>query len=418
MVAQAHKAALEDFSTAIQNTQSELDMALLVYSGKGPFVPFTPPRSVEEQLASKGYRCWGLPNINLLAPISINMWKTWAHLTDAELKILRNNVVHGTGTMKEAQNIPHNFPLALFDHQKCNLPTVRILTKQNLQTGFGRDPKHSASLWNCERPYLRCPCKSDATVGCKGNVMWFDHAVYYMIKHLGIFFQDDLFPTLPSKFAAFLVWMTEAARVAVRHQVVFAFTRQYMCEAALEFTKDPEAKLLATHPHGQGIRNVIRLIKPTGYSISTPSKPTSQAVTGRRVPRINCNVEPAVGTESQPGAGRGGRMHAARSGRGNCNKKYRPTRPQAANPNEAFVFIGRNGKRSPATLGNEGYNTQTPSPNYNRSLQLVPSPNQITPTQQSPGASSKILTANTRSTPRVMRSAKRARALDWDNIQL
>lgn len=190
-------------------------MALLISSGKGPFVPITPSRSVEEQLASKRYRCWGLPNINLLAPISSNMWKTWDHFSDGEIKILRNNTIHGTSMLKEAQNIPHNFPLALFDDKKWSLPPMRILTKQHLQTGFGRDSKHTASLWNCNRPYLRCSCKYDVAVGCKGDVMSFDHAVYYMINHLGIFFQDDLFPTLPAKFTTFLIWMIDAALLSL-----------------------------------------------------------------------------------------------------------------------------------------------------------------------------------------------------------
>lgn len=92
-----------------------------------------------------------------------------------------------------------------------------------------------------------------------------------MINHLGAFFRDDLFPTLSAKFTAFLVWMTEAARIAVRHQVMFAHTRDLMCEAALEFASDPEAKLLSKYPDGQGIRNIIRLIKPAGYSAANPS---------------------------------------------------------------------------------------------------------------------------------------------------
>lgn len=171
MVAQAHKAVLEDFSTAIQNTQTELDMLVLISSGKGPSVPFIPTRAIEEQVAFKGYRCRGLPNINLLAPITINMWKTWSHLTDGEMETLRNNATYGTGVLKEAQLIPHNFPLALFDHQKCPLPTVRVHTKQHLQTGYGRDAKYTSALWNCQWPYLRCSCKHDLAVGFRGEVM-------------------------------------------------------------------------------------------------------------------------------------------------------------------------------------------------------------------------------------------------------
>lgn len=55
IVAPAHKAALEDFSMTIQNTQTEVDMALLISSGKRRAVPFVPSRSIGEQVALKGY---------------------------------------------------------------------------------------------------------------------------------------------------------------------------------------------------------------------------------------------------------------------------------------------------------------------------------------------------------------------------
>lgn len=417
LVAPAHKAALEDFSTAIQNTQTELDMSLLISSGKGPSVPFVPTRAIEEQLAFKGYRCWGLPNINLLAPISINMWKTWSHLTDGEMETLRNNAIYGTGVLKEAQLIPHNFPLALFDHQKCPLPTVRVHTKQHLQTGYGRDSKYTSALWNCQRPYLRCSCKHDAAVGCRGEVMWFDHAVFYMINHLGVFFQNDLFPTLPSKFAAFLVWMTEAARVAVRHQVMFAHTRELMCEAALEFAADPEAKLLAKYPDGQGIRNITRLIKPAGFSAANPSTPGAQNVAGKRSHRINCNVEPAASSEFHGSGGRRGTPSGTRGGRGGYNKRFRSNRTAPTN-NEAFVYIGSNGKRSPATPRHELTASATPSPSNNRSITLHSSPNHVIVPRQSPSSITTSQTNTTHPTLRTARASMRGRALDWDNVKL
>jgi hypothetical protein len=37
---------------------------------------------VEEQLVNKGYRVWALGNINLLAPISIPMWKLWGNMSN------------------------------------------------------------------------------------------------------------------------------------------------------------------------------------------------------------------------------------------------------------------------------------------------------------------------------------------------
>lgn len=249
--------------------------------------------------------------------------------------------------------------------------------------------------------------------------MWFDHAVFYMINHLGVFFGDDLFPTLPAKFAAFLVWMTEAARIAVRHQVMFTHTRELMCEAALEFASDPEAKLLSKYPDGQGIRNIIRLIKPAGYSAANASTPGAQNIAGKRTHRINCNVEPDGNLESRTSSGRRGTPTGARGGRGGYNKRFRPNQTASNNnKNDAFVYIGPNGKRSPATPRQDFTTGSLPSPNFNRSITIHASPSHATTPRESPASASASPSASARPAPRVVRAAMRGRALDWDNIRL
>jgi hypothetical protein len=85
-VASAEIAALEDMSSSICTSQNDLDTAALVASGKGPVVPLTPSRSVEFLVAQKGNRCWTLSNINLLAPITTPMWKTWTNMTSSEVE--------------------------------------------------------------------------------------------------------------------------------------------------------------------------------------------------------------------------------------------------------------------------------------------------------------------------------------------
>lgn len=228
----AAKAALEDLVETIQSSQAEKDLALLLASGKGPVAPFTSARTVEAQVAGKVHRCWGLPNINLLAPISVPMWRTWGNMRAAEVESLRANVVHGTGILQEGQPIPGAFPLVMFDHQKCSSPKVRILTKQALNSNFGRIDKFSSAIWNCQRPYFRCTCKPDASKGCKGDVMWFDQAVWFMVNNLHIFFDDD-YATLAAKFGAFIIWISDAARVAVRHQITFHFIRDFIRNSPL-----------------------------------------------------------------------------------------------------------------------------------------------------------------------------------------
>jgi hypothetical protein len=169
-------------------------------------VPFMPVRSVEYELSLVDNLCWNLSNINLMAPILIHMWRTWANLSLDEIERLKSNVIHNTRILKDAHDIPSTFSLAIFDHKKCPTTELKIHTKQDLQIGVGvRGLKYSSALWNIQRPYLRCIFSKDARTGCKGDIMWFDHAIWHMINHLDVFFVDTDFPTLASKFVAFFV---------------------------------------------------------------------------------------------------------------------------------------------------------------------------------------------------------------------
>ena len=141
-------AALEDLASSIMNSWEEKATALLVASGKGPVVPLTPVRTVEEMVSHKDHHCWGLRNINLLAPISIPMWKTWANVSTEEVEVLKTNAVYKTRILKDGVDIPNAFALSMFDHNKCQSTDMRIHTKQELKTTHGRDMKFSSTLWN------------------------------------------------------------------------------------------------------------------------------------------------------------------------------------------------------------------------------------------------------------------------------
>jgi hypothetical protein len=129
VIPQAQQVALEDLASSIQSSQADIDLALLVQSGKGLVVPFMPPRSVEYELAMVDNLCWNLPNINLLAPISTHMWRIWATLSMDEIECLKSNVIHNTGILKDTHHIPSSFSLALFDHKKCASTELKIHTK-------------------------------------------------------------------------------------------------------------------------------------------------------------------------------------------------------------------------------------------------------------------------------------------------
>lgn len=320
----AHKAAIEDLTECIQNSQAETERAALEASGKGPSIPFLPPRAVEEQLGNRNHRTWCLSNINFLAPISIPMWKTWAFISDDEVKACEGKALSYEGLLKEGVLIPNAFPLAMFDHHKCTTIAVQVLCKQDMLTVNPRHKKFSSSFWNIQRPYIRCCCEQNAASGCKGTMLWFDHAVWFMLNHLDRFF-DDAYPNLAAKFGAFIAWMSTAARVAVRYQITFMTLRRMMEDAALEATVNPTGKLLAKHYEAPGARQIEKYIKPASFSLEMAPSP-SPATTKRR--KLNMNVAPTDKHYVQPqmrDAPRSGYQHAqARRGRGGYNKNYRP----------------------------------------------------------------------------------------------
>jgi hypothetical protein len=82
----AQKVALEDLGECIQTTQFEQELASIDASGKGPAIPFLPPRTIEVRLNTRSHRTWCLNNINLLAPIPNSVWKVWANLSEGEIK--------------------------------------------------------------------------------------------------------------------------------------------------------------------------------------------------------------------------------------------------------------------------------------------------------------------------------------------
>lgn len=420
-IAPAHRAVLEDLASSIQLSQSEKDAAQLQASGRGPTVPFTPHRSVEDQVALKNHQCWKLPNINLLAPITVNMWKTWADISIEEMKVLESNAIHGAALLREAQDIPNGFSLALSDPQKCPTPDVKIHTKQNLQTGQMRIDKYSAALWNCQRPYLRCLCNFNAASGCRGDVMWFDHSAWYMLNHLNDFFPTDQgYPTLAAKFGAFIVWISDAARVAVKHQISFAYSRKMMIEASVQFAADPTAKLLALHKEAASARQIERLLKPASFTLANPGTPSPGPNGKRSWAKMNLNVTPDASpgaSRSAPRYGRGGHNGYAsrgtsRGGRGGYNRNYRP-QAQPANPNEAFVFLTPT-RRTAGDSRSDGQGGHTPE---SSPMTSAPSPSFSNVSSRSPHNTNNSATSS-RTTPRFDGKTMKARILDWDDMDV
>lgn len=324
-IAQEHKNAIQEFSDTIQATQTEKDLAVLEANRKGHAIPLVPSRTVEEQLGGKHHRMWCLRNINLLAPISTQMYKAYANLTDVEVTACEKRALTCMGTFgTKPQELVNAFPIALYDHHKCTSLRVNVHAKKDLLTCNPREEKYSSAVWNCGRPYIRCACDEKGTNGsCTGTMLWFDHSVWYMLNNLHIFFPPQTYPSLVSRFAAFLTWMKDAARLAVQTQITFNEIRRLMVQAAIEFSQNPKARLLAEHKDAVGARKIERFFKPAAFSFEIPDSPIPQPYKKRKYGTPGTDEIDSGRQKNQRPNSRGGRNGGRGSGRGSFNKNYR-----------------------------------------------------------------------------------------------
>ena len=125
----AHKAAIKDYVDSIQSSQMELELASSDTSGRGPAIPFLPPRTMEVWLNSRSHRTWCLNNINLLAPIPPSVWKVWSNLFDADMKAYEDKAIQSSSPLIQGHIIPSAFPLVLYDHNKYRTSSVLVHAK-------------------------------------------------------------------------------------------------------------------------------------------------------------------------------------------------------------------------------------------------------------------------------------------------
>ena len=320
-ISEAHKAALEDLTESISALQSQTEQANLSRSSDGLAIPFIPPRAVEDLVTQKHHQVWTIGNLNLMAPITLSMWRVWANLSVEEIQACEAAAQNNTTFISGIHKLLHPFSLSLYRFGKCATEEVQILTKLDIPTAKDRKDLHVKEMWNCKRPYMRCKCNIDATNGCSGDILWWNHACRYMINHLERFFDDDNYPTLNAKLAAFMVWMARVGRQAIKSHIVFMYQRKWMTEAAIQFAAFPNAKLLDKYPDALGFRKIECLLKPASFSIANPETP-SQAPAKHQ--RLNLNTPPSNHQPSKHSGGyprgRGGRFQVVgrrgRRGRG------------------------------------------------------------------------------------------------------
>jgi hypothetical protein len=316
-IPEEEKESIIQYCAEIEACQAAADLDKLEASGMGPSVPWLPPRQLELRLGGLENRMWMHPNINHLAPITVEMWKCWASLSEQELSTAIAHAENNEQPLKNGCKLTAAFPISAYDPKKCPITEgVHVRTRQDLPLGLQRDKKHRQNWWNVNRPFIRCGCPLNGPKdACTGKMIWFDHAVWCMIHNLDIFFPAK--GHLCSKYAALVGWLETAAREAVKASVTFAHIRSLMVEGALEYATNPKGKLLAKYGDGIGIRKIERMIRPSsnagiGHTTSLSFK--------RSLPDLNYDSGALQNKKTHyPGRGRGfahNRSNNQNSGRG------------------------------------------------------------------------------------------------------
>jgi hypothetical protein len=89
---------------------------------------------------------WAAGNTNLMAPITIQMWWTWAGLTDVDIENFKKQVLNNVGVLRASIDLLPAFSLNMFEHSKCTTIEVKLHTKQDLPTGCNRKDPHLSNF--------------------------------------------------------------------------------------------------------------------------------------------------------------------------------------------------------------------------------------------------------------------------------
>ena len=115
-----------------------------------------------------------------------------------------------------------------------------------------------------------------------------------------------------------MLWLSGAARIAVKAAIMFQFGREQMIRAAVQIAENPGQKLFVDLNDAPIASKIEQLLKGPKFSLSHPASP-SQAPSPYKKQRLNLNASPAFGGSPNPGRGRtfpGGRGSHTETGRG------------------------------------------------------------------------------------------------------
>lgn len=223
-----------------------------------PFIPLNPPCFIEWESSRVDYCMWRIPNINNLAPISIDMWRSWASLSTNDIKLCQANALRGFSWIETSPPITTCWPMTVFGAPKYK---CHVAAGAKIRGNFVTDTsqiahQHKTKFWNWHMPFLRCSCNSTLKGGCTGQIVWFDHAVWYIINHLELFFNAS---SIQGRLVLMMSFLGGEARHIALDQVAFLFIWQFIFEAMHEQIAEPLATLLKAYGDAKGARIVEML---------------------------------------------------------------------------------------------------------------------------------------------------------------
>ncbi|CAM6101336.1 unnamed protein product [Calypogeia fissa] len=188
-----------------------------------PFVPSLPSRHAEWEVSKMEACMWRIPNISTLAPISREMWQAWGTISDAEVDVCCQNALKGVTLFETNPPYLTKWPIKIFGppKYKCNY-AAGAKVRGNLVTTCNQIEDHKGKLWGWHRPYFCCSCyngyNNGVQTGCYGQLIWLDHAVWYMLNHLDVFFSAS---AIQGRFVMLMGFLSGEARKMVLDHLRF-----------------------------------------------------------------------------------------------------------------------------------------------------------------------------------------------------
>ena len=172
------------------------------------------------------------------------------------------NTLKGVQYLDKGELIKAPFTMAFLDNAKCaSAAGIYGRTKGPMPFSKTSAEYYSESVWNIGRPYVKCACKFlDNRALCESSIIWFDHAIWYILNHL-----EALFPDRPVEFHLPLLcsWLGDQARNLVLAQIAFVHFRNYMLGTLKELKGEEPGTILTTYNNFKGIKSISGILNPT-----------------------------------------------------------------------------------------------------------------------------------------------------------